>query len=90
MYVYVELGPRVSEGSDASKKYVLESGKRPEFWSKHGEVWTESGVLQSSRVNTEVWRGVESPYIPHGSSWAPCGLLIKLLFQGYLKLSITY
>jgi len=46
MYVYVELGLRVSEGSNASKKYVLESGKSPEFWSKH----------------REVQRGAESPY----------------------------
>jgi len=27
MYVYVELSPRVSEGSNASRKYVLESGR---------------------------------------------------------------
>jgi len=40
MYIYVELGPRISEGSDASRKYVLESGKSLE------------GV-RSSRVNTE-------------------------------------
>ena len=46
MYIYVELSPRVSEGSDASRKYVLESGKSLEFWSKCGEVW----------------RGLESPY----------------------------
>jgi len=46
MYVYAELGLRVSKGSDASRKYVLESGKSPEFWSKCGEVQ----------------RGVESPY----------------------------
>jgi len=31
MHVYVELGPRVSEGSDASRKYVLDSGRSPEF-----------------------------------------------------------
>jgi hypothetical protein len=52
MYVYVEFGPRVSEGSDASRKYVLESGKSPE------------GV-RSSGVNTESSREVrnmESPY----------------------------
>jgi hypothetical protein len=52
MYVYAELGPRVSEGSEASRKYVLESGKSPE------RVW-------SSRVNMgssgEV-RNMESPY----------------------------
>ena len=38
MYVYAKLGPRVSEGSDASRKYVLESGKSLEFQSKHREV----------------------------------------------------
>jgi len=31
MYVYVELGLRVSEGSNASRKYILESGKSPEL-----------------------------------------------------------
>jgi len=64
MYVYAELSPRVSEGSDASRKYVLESGKSPEFQSKHGEVQTESGVLQSSRVNTERCREVWNPLQP--------------------------
>ena len=52
MYVYLELGPRVSEGSDASRKYMLELGKSPEG------VW-------SSGVNTESSREVqnmESPY----------------------------
>ena len=53
MYVYAELGLRVSEGSNASRKYVLESGKSLECWSKHREVWTESRVLWSSRINTE-------------------------------------
>jgi hypothetical protein len=27
VYVYAELGPRVSEGSDASRKYILKSGR---------------------------------------------------------------
>jgi hypothetical protein len=47
MYIYSELGLRVSEGADASRKYVLELRKSPEFQSEHGEVQ----------------RGVESPYI---------------------------
>jgi len=64
MYVYVELGPRVSEGSNASKKYILKSGKSLEFWSKHGEVQTESRVLQSSRVNVERSREVWNPLTP--------------------------
>ena len=46
MYVYAELGPRVSEGSNASRKYILGSGKSPEFQRKCGEVQ----------------RGAESPY----------------------------
>jgi hypothetical protein len=31
MYIYMELGLRVSEGSNASRKYLLESGKSPEM-----------------------------------------------------------
>jgi hypothetical protein len=46
VYVYAELGPRISKGSNASRKYVLESGKSPELQSEHGEVQ----------------RGVKSPY----------------------------
>jgi hypothetical protein len=53
MYVYAELGPRVSEGSNASRKYVLESGKSLEFRSEHGEVQ----------------RGAESPYTPSFVFW---------------------
>jgi hypothetical protein len=38
MYVYVELGPRVSKGSEVSRKYVLESGKSPERVQSSAEV----------------------------------------------------
>ena len=31
MYIYMELGTRVFEGSDASRKYILEPGKSLEF-----------------------------------------------------------
>jgi len=42
---------RVFEGSNANRKYVLESGKSPEFWSKH----------------REARRGAESPYSTQGA-----------------------
>jgi hypothetical protein len=52
MYVYAELSPRVSKGSEASRKYVLESGKSPE------RVWSSGVNTESSR---EVWN-MKSPY----------------------------
>jgi hypothetical protein len=44
MYVYAELGLRVSEGSNASRKYVLESGKSLERVRSSGVNMESSGI----------------------------------------------
>jgi hypothetical protein len=55
MYIYAELSPRVSEGSNASRKYVLESGKSPEGVRSSGVNTESSGEVQN----------MESPYNFH-------------------------
>jgi hypothetical protein len=53
MYVYAGLGLRVSEGSKASRKYVLESGKTPERVRSSGVNTESSGEVHNMESLTE-------------------------------------